>query len=87
MALGHRQPAERPNRRGCRTAARHRRLVEHSNMDPKDQEDLQEERDEELHGPQGSRQEVVYTFKPLPVTHRLPVQQGQDYPEGDYTCV
>ena len=52
-------------RRGCRTAARRRRPVECSNTDPKDQEDLQEERDEELHGPQGSRQNTVYTFRPL----------------------
>ena len=65
VASGHWQPAERPYRRGCRTAARRRQLVECSNTDPKDQEDLQEERIEELQGPQGSRQEVVYIFKPL----------------------
>ena len=64
-ASGHRQPVERPNRRGCRVALGHRQPVEHSNTDPKDQEDLQVERNEELHGPQGSRGKVVYTFRLL----------------------
>ena len=65
MASGHWQPVERPNRQGCRAASGHRQPVEHSNMDSKDQENLQEERNEELHGPQGLRQRVVYTFRLL----------------------
>ena len=56
---------ERPNKRDCRAALGHRQPVEHSNTDSKDQEDLQEESDKELHGPQGSRQRVVYTFRLL----------------------
>ena len=73
MASGHRQLVEQPNRQGCRAASGHRQPVEHSNMDSKDQEDLQEERNEELHRPQGSRT-IVYTFILLEVTHRLPMQ-------------
>ena len=60
--------------------------MEHSNADSKDQEDLQVERNEELYGPQGSGEKFVYTVRLLTMTHRLPVQQGQDYLEGYYVC-
>ena len=67
-------------------AARHRQPVEHSNTDSKDQDDLQEERNEELQGPQGSRQKLSTPSCYPTVTHRLPLQQGQDYLEDDYVC-
>ena len=86
MASGHRQPAERPHRRGCRTAARHRRPVEHSNMDPKDQENLQEEQMRNSMDPKDQENKFsIPSFYPI-VTHKLPMQQGQDYLEGYYVC-
>ena len=37
-------------------------------------------------GPKDQGKKLSTPSYHFPVTHRLPVQQGQDYPEGDYMC-
>ena len=37
-------------------------------------------------GPKDQDQKLSTPSSYLAVTHRLPMQQGQDYPEGYYVC-
>ena len=61
----------------------HWRPVELSKTEPKDQENLQVERNEELQGPQGSGEEIAYTVRLLAMNVGRPMALRVSTWDGD----